>query len=34
MELAGMNISEGFGVICDWDTAKDEEKLYKLSSIF
>lgn len=34
MELAGTYISEGFGVICDWDSAKDEVKLYRLSSIF
>lgn len=34
MELAGTYISEGFGVIWDWDSAKEEVKLYKLSSIF
>lgn len=34
MELAGTNISEGFGVIWACDRAKEEVKLYKLSSIF
>lgn len=32
--FAGMNISDGLGVIWAWETANDEVKLYKLSNIF
>lgn len=34
MQLDGMKVSVGLGVIWAWDTAKEAAKLYRLSSIF